>query len=97
MFVSATGSRLACLRLGRDGGTVAGDTWTMAFEPAEVIAEGSGKPVEARIKTAKGDVGLSGLTVGPGKDVEIAYPAKSEAMISAGQMVGIAVASIVHT
>lgn len=95
-IVAAGGSRLACFRLAPDGGRVEGEAWIMAFNLDEVIAEGSGIPVEARIKTVKGEIGLTGLTVGKGKDIEISYPEKGEAMIRAGQAVRLTSASILH-
>lgn len=96
-IVSAGGTCLAYFKLAPDGGRVEGDAWIIDFNPAEVIAEGSGIPAEARIKTVKGEIGLSGLTVGKGKDVEISYPDKADALISAGQAVRLTSASILHT
>lgn len=95
-IVSAMGIRLACFRLAGNGGRIEGNAWIMMFNQAEVIAEALGKPAEARIKTTQGEIGLSGLTVGKGADIEIAYPEQSEDRISAGQIVRLTTATIIH-
>lgn len=95
-IVSTAGTVLACLRLARDGGRVEGEAWIITFDPGEVTAEGSGAPAEARIKNIRGEIGLSGLAVGKGKDIEFAYPENSAAAISAGQVVRLTSAAIFH-
>lgn len=95
-IISGTGTILVCAYLSADGGYVDGETWHLGFADKEAIAEGSGVPADARLKAANGDIGLTGLTIGKGKDIEIAYAAKAEQRIHAGQVVGLSGAAITH-
>lgn len=95
-ILAANGTVLACFYIAPDGGRVDDDTWTMAFIPSEVPAEGAGVPTAARIRNALGEIGLTGLTVGTGKDIEMSYPPRSEERISLGQRVALKAATIVH-
>lgn len=95
-IVTERGAVLACFKLMRDGGQVEGDRWTVLFQERSVIAEGSGKPAGAHIRDATGQVVLTGLTVGPGQDIEMTFPAKSEAIVSAGQQVTLSTMAIHH-
>lgn len=76
-ILDAGGNVLASFGLSATGGTVTGDTWTLAFETATApgsAAAGSGtNATAARIKDGSGAVRITGLTVGltgSGADLE---------------------------
>lgn len=57
-------SVLVTFGLSDTGGTVSGDTWTLALDAATVAATGTGTAAKAVIKTSGGDAHITGLTVG---------------------------------
>lgn len=46
------------------GGSVTGDTWTLAFDASTVAAGAAGTAAKAEIRNSGGTAGLTGLTVG---------------------------------
>lgn len=76
---------LATFGLSASGGTVATDTWTLAFDATTVTASGTGTAAKAQIKTSGGTANITGLTVGTGsEDIVI-----DNTSISSGQDVAI--------
>ena len=65
---SSANTVLAIFGLSSDGGTISGDTWTLALDANTVTGEsgaGTGTTAaKARIKDSGGTVRISGLTVG---------------------------------
>lgn len=55
---------LVTFGLSSGGGSVSGDTWTLAFDADTVAATGTGTAAKAQIKDSNGDAHLTGLTVG---------------------------------
>lgn len=83
---------LASFGLTATGGTVATDTWTLAFDNTTVAATGTGTAAEARIVTSGSANDLTGLTVGTsGTNIVI-----TNASITTGQDVTVTSASIQH-
>lgn len=83
---------LATLGLSASGGTIATDTWTLAFDASTVTAAATGTATKAQIKTSGGDAHLTGLTVGTsGTDIVL-----DSAAITSGQDVTISSATVQH-
>lgn len=95
-ILASTGTILACFDLSPSGGEVRDEVWNLDFVSKSVIAEASGIPSAAQMKTASGAVCLTGLTVGKNKDITLSYSDKSEQRIHAGQDVNLTAAAIVH-
>lgn len=76
-LLAANNTPLATFGLSTAGGSIANDTWTLAFDSSTVqglAAAGTGtNATKAQVKTAGGTAGLTGLTVGAsgsGADIE---------------------------
>ena len=86
------GTALVTFDLSSTGGTVSGDTWTLALEAATVAADNDGTASQAVIKTSGGSAHLTGLTVGTSaSDIII-----DDASIANGQDVTLSSATIQH-
>ena len=86
------GTALVTFDLSATGGTVSGDTWTLALEAATVAADNDGTASQAVIKTSGGLAHLTGLTVGTsGSDITI-----DNTSINSGQNVTLSSATIQH-
>lgn len=86
------GTALAVFTLTAAGGSVATDTWTLAFTDSTVSAAATGTASQAVIKNSAGNAHLTGLTVGTsGADVTI-----DNTSIASGQSVSISSATIQH-
>lgn len=83
---------VAVFALGATGGTIAGDTWTLAFDAGTVAASNAGVIDGAQIKNAGGSAHITGLTVGTTETDVIV----DNTNIAAGQNVTISAASIQH-
>ena len=57
------GAVLATFGLSAGGGSISGDTWTIAVDAATVVASGTGTAAAARFKNNGGSSHLTGLTV----------------------------------
>lgn len=85
-------SVLATFALTLAGGTVTGDTWTLAFDAGTVEATGTGTADAAQIKTSGGSAHLTGLTVGTsGSDINL-----DSVSITSGQDVTLSSFTIQH-
>ena len=74
------------------GGSIAADTWTLAFDASTVAATAAGNADNAVIKTSAGTADVTGLTVGTsGTDVIL-----DNTNIATGQDVTISSASVQH-
>lgn len=83
---------LVVFGLDATGGSIATDTWTLAFDAATVAAVASGTAAKAQIKTAGGVANLTGLTVATtGADINL-----DNVNINSGQNVTLNSASIQH-
>jgi len=86
------GAVLAALNITNVGGSVAGDTWTLAFDNSTVAGLTGGTASSADIKDRTGAVQVSGLTVGlTNADITL-----DNLSISKGQSVTISLATIKH-
>lgn len=88
------GTVLATFGLSGTGGTVSGDTWTIALDAGTVNATASGIAAAAQIKTSGGTAVITGLTVtetGGGGDVVF-----DNTDINSGQNVTLSSVQIVH-
>jgi len=83
---------LATFGLSATGGSVATDTWTLAFDAGTVAASGSGTAAAAQIKTFGGTAVITGLTVGTSA-ADIILDSVS---ITSGQNVTLSSATIQH-
>lgn len=95
-LLSASSQVLAVFDLTSGGGTISGDTWTLAFDAGTVTGEAAAgvgtTATAARLKTSGGDAHLTGLTVGlSGSDVNM-----TNTSITTGQDVTMNSASIQH-
>lgn len=85
-------SVLATFGLSATGGTVATQTWTLAFDAGTVSAGNTGTAAAAQIKNSTGTVRISGLTVGTsGSDINL-----NNTSINSGQSVTLSSATIAH-
>ena len=85
-------SVLATFGLSASGGSIAGDTWTLAFDASTVTASATGTAAAAQIKDSTGTVRISGLTVGTsGADINF-----DSVAFNATQNVTLSTASIQH-
>jgi hypothetical protein len=83
---------LVTYTLTASGGSVSGDTWTLAFDASTVAASATGIAAEARIRTSAAANNLTGLTVGTsGTDIVL-----DNTSISTSQNVTITSAQIQH-
>lgn len=74
------------------GGTIATDTWTLAFDAGTVAAGATGTASKAQIKTSGGVADLTGLTVGTAaSDINL-----DNTSITSGQNVTLSSATIQH-
>ena len=55
---------LVTFALTNPGGTVTGDTWTLAFTDSTVAASAPGTATKARVRNSGGTAGITDLTVG---------------------------------
>ena len=86
------GTALVTFDLSATGGTVSGDTWTIALDAGTVAASAAGTASQAVIKTSGGLAHLTGLTVGTSaSDIIIDNPS-----IANGQDVTLSSATIQH-
>lgn len=86
------GTVLATFGLSATGGSIATDTWTLAFDASTVAASATGTAAEARIKTSGASADLTGLTVGTsGTDIIL-----DNTSINSGQNVTLSSATIQH-
>jgi hypothetical protein len=86
------GDPLAVFTLTGTGGTIATDTWTLAFTSSTVAAGAAGTASQAVIKTSGGNAHLTGLTVGlSASDIII-----DNMSINSGQNVNLTSATIQH-
>jgi len=76
------------------GGTVAGDTWTLAFDETTIAATGAGDADNIVIKSSGGTVLISGLSVGTSGSGANAII--DNVNIAVGQQVTITSATIQH-
>ena len=74
------------------GGSVAGDTWTLAFENSTVAAGAPGTAAKARVRNSGGTAGITELTVG----TEAADIILDNTSIANGQNVTLSSATIQH-
>ena len=74
------------------GGSVTGDTWTLAFENSTVAAGAGGTAAKARIRNSGGTAGVTDLTVG----TESADIILDNTSIANGQNVTLSSATIQH-
>lgn len=74
------------------GGTVTGDTWTLAFDNSTVAASAEGDAAKARIRNSGGTDGITDLTVG----TESADIILDNTSIANGQNVTLSSATIQH-
>ncbi|MDP2621475.1 MAG: hypothetical protein Q8P46_15110 [Hyphomicrobiales bacterium] len=95
-IVAASGTILATFKLTAKGGEVNGNVWNMAFESGSVMADATGVPSSAQVKSASGAAGISGLKIGKDGDVALSYAGKGEQKIHAGQDVKLTAAAIFH-
>ena len=89
---TAGGAALAVFDLTLTGGSVATDTWSLAFDATTVAATGTGTASQAVIKTAGGLEHLTGITVATSG----AMLTIDNTSINAGQNVTITSAQIQH-
>lgn len=83
---------LVTFGLSATGGTVSGDTWTLAFDNATVAAAAAGTAAKAQIKDSGGTAQITGLTVGQGSgDISL-----DNTNIQSGQNVTLSSATIQH-
>lgn len=86
------GTALATFALTLAGGSVATDTWTLAFDATTVTAGATGTASQAVVKNSAAAAHLTGLTVATsGADVTI-----DNTSIESGQSVAISSATIQH-
>lgn len=86
------GTVLATFTLTAGGGSIATDTWTLAFVSSSVSAGNTGTAAAAQLKTSGAVADLTGLTVGTsGTDIII-----DNTSINSGQTVNVTGASIQH-
>lgn len=86
------GTALVIFGLSATGGTVSGDTWTLALDAGTVAASATGTASQAVIKTSGGLAHLTGLTVGTsGSDFVI-----DNTSIASGQNVTLSSTTIQH-
>ena len=83
---------LVSFGLSSAGGSVSGDTWTLAFDNSTVAAIASGTANLAQIKDNTGNPHITGLSVGTGGTDLIL----DNTSISAGQNVTLSSATIQH-
>lgn len=89
---SGMGTVLATFTITSGGGSVTGDTWTLAFTASSVTASASGTAAAAQIKTSGGIADITGLTVGTsGSDINL-----NNTSINSGQTVTLSSATIQH-
>ncbi len=63
-IMTAADAVLVTFELTALGGTVTGDTWTLAFDASTVAASEAGTAAKARIRNSAGTDGITDLTVG---------------------------------
>lgn len=86
------GTALVTFGLSTAGGSISGDTWTLAFDATTVAAGATGTASQAVIKTSGGSAHLTGLTVATsGADITI-----DNTSINSSQNITISSASIQH-
>lgn len=83
---------LVTFALTAQGGTVTGDTWTLAFTNSTVAAGAGGTAAKARIRNSGGTAGVTDLTVG----TESADIILDNTSIANGQNVTLSSATIQH-
>ena len=91
-ILTAADAVLVTFGLSVAGGSVTGDTWTLAFDASTVAATGTGTAAKAQIKNSGGTAGITGLTVGTsGSDINL-----DNTSIAADQNVTLSSATIQH-
>lgn len=91
-ILTAADAVLATFGLTATGGSIATDTWTLAFDAGTVAASATGTAAKARLKNSVGTANLTGLTVGTaGSDINL-----SGVAINSGQNVTLSSAQIQH-
>jgi hypothetical protein len=91
-ILTSANAVLATFGLSGTGGTISGDTWTLAFDAGTVTAGATGTAAKAQIKNSTGTANLTGLTVGTsGADINL-----SSTSINSGQNVTLSSATIQH-
>ena len=89
---NSSGTALVTFGLSTAGGSISGDTWTLAFDATTVAAGTTGTASQAVVKTSGGNAHLTGLTVATsGADITI-----DNTSINSGQNITISSASIQH-
>jgi hypothetical protein len=89
---TAADAVLATYALTVAGGSVTGDTWTLAFDASTVAATGAGTAAKAVVKNSGGTANLTGLTVGTsGADINL-----DNTSIAVDQNVTLSSATIQH-
>lgn len=92
VIMTAANAILATFALTTTGGTVTGDTWTLAFGSTTVTAAAAGIAAKAELRNNGGTAKVLGLTVGTsGADVII-----DNTSIASGQQVQVTAAAITH-
>lgn len=91
-ILTAADGVLATFGLSVAGGSIATDTWTLAFDASTVAATATGVAAKAQIKNSGGNAHLTGLTVGTsGSDINL-----DNTSINSGQNVTLSSATIQH-
>jgi hypothetical protein len=91
-ILTAADAVLVTFGLSGTGGSVATDTWTLAFDASTVAATGAGTAAKAQIKNSGGTAGITGLTVGTtGSDINL-----DNTSIATDQNVTLSSATIQH-
>ena len=91
-ILTAADAVLVTFAITSPGGTVTGDTWTLAFENSTVAAGAAGDAAKARIRNSGGTAGITELTVG----TEAADIILDNTSIANGQNVTLSSATIQH-
>lgn len=93
-ILTAADELIVSIPLTAQGGTIAGDVWTLAFTgPAS--ATGAGTAAKAQIKTSADAVGVSGLTAGmTGSGADVIMQNTS---VEPGQEITVTSATVTHT
>lgn len=83
---------LVAFGLSATGGSISGDTWTLAFDASTVAATASGTAAKAQIKDSAGTARITGITAGTsGSDINLDH-----ASITSGLEVAISNATVQH-
>jgi hypothetical protein len=64
VIMTAADAVLVTYAITNPGGTVTGDTWTLAFTASTVAAGAAGTAAKAEVRNSGGTAGITGLTVG---------------------------------